>query len=200
MFRTKLGTAMRAVSFDFDAASLMGVPVDRVVSFTFVLGSALAAAAGFLYALKYPGLEPAGAFHLGAAGVESVCGGGDRRHRQRPRRGAGRVRDRRRSSSSARFTCRRAYRDVYVFALLIVILLVRPSGLLGSTGARESMTADEHQTVAGTARIVAHRRVSARTAGLSSRSVWPIVAGHRDRGRDALHCCPEPSGRITRGS
>ena len=40
MFRTKLGTAMRAVSFDFDAAALMGVPVDRVVSFTFVLGSA----------------------------------------------------------------------------------------------------------------------------------------------------------------
>ena len=47
VFRTKLGTAMRAVSFDFDAAALMGVPVDRVVSFTFVLGSALAAAAGF---------------------------------------------------------------------------------------------------------------------------------------------------------
>ena len=38
VFRTKLGTAMRAVSFDFDAAALMGVPVDRVVSFTFVLG------------------------------------------------------------------------------------------------------------------------------------------------------------------
>ena len=57
VFRTKLGTAMRAVSFDFDAAALMGVPVDRVMSFTFVLGSALAAAAGFLYALKYPGLN-----------------------------------------------------------------------------------------------------------------------------------------------
>ncbi len=57
VFRTKLGTAMRAVSYDIDAASLMGVPVDRVISFTFVLGSALAAAAGFLYALKYPGLN-----------------------------------------------------------------------------------------------------------------------------------------------
>ena len=57
MFRTKLGTAMRAVSYDIDTASLMGMPVDRVVSFTFVLGSALAAAAGFLYALKYPGLN-----------------------------------------------------------------------------------------------------------------------------------------------
>jgi branched-chain amino acid transport system permease protein len=48
VFRTKIGTAMRAVSFDCDAAALMGVPVDRVVSFTFVLGSVLAAAAGFL--------------------------------------------------------------------------------------------------------------------------------------------------------
>ena len=57
VFRTKLGTAMRAVSFNSDAAALMGMPVDRVISFTFVLGSSLAAAAGFLYALKYPGLN-----------------------------------------------------------------------------------------------------------------------------------------------
>ena len=48
IFRTKIGRAMRAVSFDFDAAALMGIPVDRIVSFTFVLGSVLAAAAGFL--------------------------------------------------------------------------------------------------------------------------------------------------------
>ena len=94
VFRTKLGTAMRAVSFDIDAAALMGVPVDRVVSFTFVLGSALAAAAGFLVRAEVSGAESAGPCDLGAAGTEGVCGGGDWRHRQRARRGAGRIRDR----------------------------------------------------------------------------------------------------------
>ena len=57
VFRTKLGMAMRAVSFDTRVAALMGVNVDAVISFTFVLGSTLAAAAGFLYANKYPGLN-----------------------------------------------------------------------------------------------------------------------------------------------
>ena len=54
IYRTKLGRAMRAVSFNTQTAALMGVNVDRVISFTFVLGSALAAAAGFLYVMKYP--------------------------------------------------------------------------------------------------------------------------------------------------
>jgi branched-chain amino acid transport system permease protein len=131
VFRTKLGTAMRAVSFDFDAAALMGVPVDRVVSFTFVLGSALAAAAGFLYALKYPGLnQPAHATWvlLGLkAFVAAVIGG------------IGNVRGAvlggfviASVEQFGAFYLSSNYRDVYVFALLIVILLVRPSGLLGS--------------------------------------------------------------------
>ncbi len=94
VFRTKLGTAMRAVSFDFDAAALMGIPVDRVVSFTFVLGSALAAAAGFLYCAQIPRVESAGACDLGAAGFEGVCRGGYRRDWQRPRGRVGRFRHR----------------------------------------------------------------------------------------------------------
>ena len=94
VFRTKLGTAMRAVSFDVDAAALMGVPVDRVVSFTFVLGSALAGAAGFFYVLKYPNLKHPGEAVWVLLGSEGVCGGGDRRHRQRARGRAGRIRDR----------------------------------------------------------------------------------------------------------
>ncbi|MGE3316703.1 MAG: branched-chain amino acid ABC transporter permease, partial [Planctomycetaceae bacterium] len=57
VFRTRFGTAMRAVSFSTDNAALMGIPVDRVISITFVIGSSLAAAAGFLYAMKYPGLN-----------------------------------------------------------------------------------------------------------------------------------------------
>jgi branched-chain amino acid transport system permease protein len=131
VFHTKLGTAMRAVSYDIDTASLMGVPVDRVVSFTFVLGSVLAAAAGFLFALKYPSLnQPAHAIWvlLGLkAFVAAVIGG------------IGNVRGAvlggfviAMVEQFGSFYLSSAYRDVFVFVLLIVILLVRPSGLLGS--------------------------------------------------------------------
>jgi branched-chain amino acid transport system permease protein len=131
VFRTKLGTAMRAVSFSTDTASLMGIPVNRVVSFTFVFGSALAAAAGFLYALKYPGLnQPADTIWvlLGLkAFVAAVIGG------------IGNVRGAVLGGfviafveQFGAFYISSNYRDVYVFALLILILLVRPTGLLGA--------------------------------------------------------------------
>jgi branched-chain amino acid transport system permease protein len=131
VFRTKLGTAMRAVSYSPTTAALMGIPVDRVVSFTFVLGSALAAAAGFLYALKYPGLnQPAHTVWvlLGLkAFVAAVIGG------------IGNVRGAVLGGfviafveQFGAFYISSSYRDVYVFALLIVILLVLPNGLLGS--------------------------------------------------------------------
>ena len=131
VFRTKLGTAMRAVSFSPTTAALMGIPVDRVVSFTFVLGSALAAAAGFLYAMKYPGLnQPAHTIWvlLGLkAFVAAVIGG------------IGNVRGAVVGGfviafveQFGAFYVSSNYRDVYVFALLIVILLVLPTGLLGS--------------------------------------------------------------------
>jgi branched-chain amino acid transport system permease protein len=131
VFHTKLGTAMRAVSFNPDTAALMGIPVDRVVSFTFVLGSALAAAAGFLYVMKYPGLnQPAHAIWvlLGLkAFVAAVIGG------------IGNVRGAVIGGfviafveQFGAFYVSSNYRDVYVFALLIIILLVRPTGLLGS--------------------------------------------------------------------
>jgi branched-chain amino acid transport system permease protein len=131
VFHTKLGTAMRAVSYDIDTASLMGVPVDRVISFTFVLGSVLAAAAGFLFALKYPSLnQPAHTIWvlLGLkAFVAAVIGG------------IGNVRGAvlggfviAMVEQFGSFYLSSAYRDVFVFVLLIVILLVRPSGLLGS--------------------------------------------------------------------
>lgn len=131
VFRTKLGTAMRAVSYNPDTASLMGIPVDRVVSFTFVLGSALAAAAGFLYVLKYPGInQPAHTIWvlLGLkAFVAAVIGG------------IGNVRGAVLGGfviafveQFGAFYISSNYRDVYVFTLLIVILLVKPTGLLGS--------------------------------------------------------------------
>jgi branched-chain amino acid transport system permease protein len=132
VFRTKLGTAMRAVSYSPTNAALMGIPVDRVVSFTFVLGSALAAAAGFLYAMKYPGLnQPAHTIWvlLGLkAFVAAVIGG------------IGNVRGAVVGGfviafveQFGAFYVSSNYRDVYVFALLILILLVLPNGLLGST-------------------------------------------------------------------
>lgn len=131
VFRTKFGTAMRAVSFSTDNAALMGVPVDRVISITFVIGSALAAAAGFLYAMKYPGLsQPAHSIWvlLGLkAFVAAVIGG------------IGNVRGAVLGGfviafveQFGTFYISTNYRDVYVFALLILILLVRPTGILGT--------------------------------------------------------------------
>ena len=83
--KTKMGTAMRAVSFNHQAAALMGVNINRVISFTFGLGSALAAVAGMLYALKSPAIEPLMGIQPGLrAFIAAVA----RRHRQSPRRGA----------------------------------------------------------------------------------------------------------------
>src|ERR1051326_4946640 len=58
VLRTRIGTAMRALSFNAVAASLVGINIDRVISFTFGLGSALAGAGGILYALNYPSIDP----------------------------------------------------------------------------------------------------------------------------------------------
>jgi branched-chain amino acid transport system permease protein len=132
VFRTKLGVAMRAVSFNTETAALMGIPVDRIISFTFVLGSSLAAAAGFLYVMKYPSMnQPAHSVWvlLGLkAFVAAVIGG------------IGNVRGAVLGGfviafveQFGAFYVSTNYRDVYVFSLLIVILLVKPSGLLGTT-------------------------------------------------------------------
>lgn len=130
VFRTKLGRAMRAVSFDTKVAALMGIPVDRVISFTFVLGSSLAAAAGFLYAMKYPGLnQPAHATWvlLGLkAFVAAVIGGiGNVRGAMLGGISIGLIE----LFGAAYFSPH--LRDVYVFSLLILVLLLKPAGILG---------------------------------------------------------------------
>src|SRR6185503_4676058 len=56
--RTKIGTAMRAVAFNPQAAALMGININVIISFTFGLGSALAAAAGILWGFKFPKIDP----------------------------------------------------------------------------------------------------------------------------------------------
>ncbi|RYD33724.1 MAG: branched-chain amino acid ABC transporter permease, partial [Verrucomicrobiaceae bacterium] len=74
--RTRVGTAMRAVSHSQQAALLMGVPVNRIISFTFGLGSALAAIAGILYSIKAPGIEPLMGVQPGLrAFIAAVLGG-----------------------------------------------------------------------------------------------------------------------------
>jgi len=130
VYRTRMGLAMRAVSADQPVASLMGVPVDRTISFTFIIGSALAAAGGFFYVMKYPTVQqPAdtGWVLLGLkAFVAAVVGGiGNVRGAMIGGLligaleifGAAYVSD--------------AFRDVYVFGLLILVLLIKPAGIFG---------------------------------------------------------------------
>jgi branched-chain amino acid transport system permease protein len=125
--KTRVGKAMRAVSLDQEAASLMGIHVNRIISFTFAVGSALAAAAGVLIGVYYNSIDPlmgimpgvkafvaavlggigsipgavAGGFILGI--LESLVSG---------------------YGSSL-------YRDAVAFGVLIVILLIKPTGLFG---------------------------------------------------------------------
>jgi branched-chain amino acid transport system permease protein len=131
IYRTKFGMAMRAVSFNVKTASLMGINVDRVVSATFVTGSALAAAAGFLYAMKYPQLQQTASavwVLLGLkAFVAAVVGGiGNVRGAMLGGLLIGLI-----EFFGAQYVST-DYRDVYVFLVLILVLLIRPRGLLGS--------------------------------------------------------------------
>jgi branched-chain amino acid transport system permease protein len=132
VFRTKFGSAMRAVSFNSKAAALMGIDVDRVISVTFIIGSALAGAAGYLYAMKYQQQtlqQPAASVWilLGMkAFVAAVVGGiGNLRGAMLGGLMIGLI-----ENFGSQYISSE-YRDVYVFLLLILVLLIRPSGILG---------------------------------------------------------------------
>jgi len=132
VFRTKLGAGMRAASHDARTAALMGVPVDRTISITFVIGTSLAAAAGFLYVMKYPSINPPVAVTWALLGlkafVAAVVGGiGNVRGAVVGGLLIGLL-----ELYGAAYLSPH-YRDVYVFALLIIVLLVRPTGIFGST-------------------------------------------------------------------
>ncbi len=76
VLKTKIGMAMRALAFNPEAAALMGINTDVVISFTFGLGSALAAAAGILFAVNYPSIDPLMGIMPGLkAFVAAVLGG-----------------------------------------------------------------------------------------------------------------------------
>ncbi|MBU7320230.1 branched-chain amino acid ABC transporter permease [Paenibacillus oleatilyticus] len=127
VYRTRIGKAMRAVSHDAEAASLMGVHVDRTISATFAIGSALAGAAGVIFGIYYtkieplmgvvPGLKAFVAAVLGGIGIipGAVIGGLV-------------------LGTVETFVSALGYspwRDAAAFIILILILIFRPSGVLG---------------------------------------------------------------------
>ena len=127
VFHTRMGTAMRAVSWNADVASLMGVNVDLVITFTFVLGSVLAAVAGVLYASKYPRVDPLLGLMPGLkAFVAAVLGGIG----NVPGAMLGGLLLGLAEQLVSGYTSS-SWRDAVAFGILILILLIKPSGLLG---------------------------------------------------------------------
>ena len=124
---TRTGKAMRAVSFNRDAATLMGIPTDRIISFTFVLGATLAAAAGVLVGLLNPKIDPLMGIMPGLkAFVAAVVGGIG----NIPGAVLGGIIMGLAEVMVVGYISS-TYRDAIAFILLIVILLFRPAGLLG---------------------------------------------------------------------
>ena len=125
--RTRIGTAMRALSFNATAASLVGIDNDAVISFTFALGSALAGAGGILYAMNYPSIDPLmGTLPGLKAFVAAVLGGiGNLPGAALGGLLIGMV------ETFVSGTRASTFRDAIAFAILILILLFRPAGLLG---------------------------------------------------------------------
>jgi branched-chain amino acid transport system permease protein len=127
VYRTKFGVAMRAVSFDPQVAGLMGIPVNRIISGTFMLGSALAAAAGIINASSRPRIEPLLGLMSGLkAFVAAVLGGIG----SVPGAMAGGVLLGVVEEFVSGYTSS-SYRDAIAFTVLILVLLVRPEGLFG---------------------------------------------------------------------
>ena len=133
VMRTRVGRAMRAVAQDADAAALMGVPVDRIIQLTFVLGSALAGAAGILVGLSNPKIDPLMGLMPGLkAFVAAVLGGIG----SIPGAMVGGLLLGVVETLVAGYLSS-TYRDAIAFVILIAILLYRPTGLFGSAQAEK---------------------------------------------------------------
>ena len=127
--KTKTGMAMRALSKDYEAASLMGININGVISFTFFVGSFLAAVGGIMWAVKYPQLIPLmgimpglkcfiAAVIGGIGNIKGAVVGGFIL-------GLGEI------MIIAFLPTLTGYRDAFAFILLIAILLIKPTGLMG---------------------------------------------------------------------
>jgi branched-chain amino acid transport system permease protein len=128
VMNTKLGTAIRAVSNNMTAASLMGININNVISFTFVLGSSLAGAAGILYGINYPSIDPLMGLLPGLkAFVAAVLGGIG----NFPGAAVGGIIIGLVETFTVGYLSP-TYRDAIAFAILIIILLVKPTGIFGS--------------------------------------------------------------------
>ncbi len=127
IYHTKIGKAMRALSTSFGVASLMGVNTDRVISFTFIVGSSLAGIGSVLVGMKYPKIDPLMGMLIGLkAFVAAVLGG------------IGNVPGAvigglimGLSEEMVVGYLSSTYRDAFAFGILILILLFKPSGLMG---------------------------------------------------------------------
>lgn len=125
--KTRIGMAMRAISYDKFAVPLMGIPIDAIIVFTFVLGSSMAGLAGLLYSLSYPILDPyMGALIGWKAFIAAVVGGiGDIRGAFIGGFLLGFVE----ILVVAFFPS--TFRDLIAFSILLIILVYKPTGLFG---------------------------------------------------------------------
>lgn len=130
VYHTKLGQAMRAVSQNMKVASLMGINTDRIIGVTFVIGSALAGVGSVLVGMKYPKIDPLMGTMIGLkAFVAAVLGGIGNL--------MGAVLGGLIMGLSEEMVVgylSSTYRDALAFGILILILIYKPSGLLGKPG------------------------------------------------------------------
>ena len=130
--RTRTGKAMRATSFDREAAAMMGIDIDRVIVFTFVLGSALAGAAGVMFALRVPTTASIG-FVIGLKGFTAAVIGGIG---SIPGAMAGGLLLGFTESYTQGYISTK-WSDLVVFSILIGFMIFRPQGLLGRADIRK---------------------------------------------------------------
>jgi len=133
--RPRTGMAMRAVSTDLDAARLQAIDVNRIIAFTFGAGSLLAGFGGIMWAYKYPQLNPLMGVMPGLkCFIAAVIGGiGNIQGAVLGGFLLGLIE----LLTIAFLPTLTGYRDAFAFVLLILVLLVKPSGLLGSTAAEK---------------------------------------------------------------
>ena len=131
VYRTKPGLAMRAISKDIETTRLQGVKVDNIIALTFAIGSALAAASGIMWALRYPQVHPYMGIMPGLkAFIAAVFGGiGSIQGAVIGGLALGFVE----IMTIAFMPELSGYRDAFAFILLVLVLIFKPTGLLGES-------------------------------------------------------------------